>query len=190
MNYLDYINTKTTNPKSYTSAVKFIPKAQYRSLPLVYGEEETEQSETPQWYLPSEPSYVDYTQVKLNIPRGTTTLSALNENSLKEFATYLSTKGVPVKITSLRREGAKTSNGAISRHAVGKAMDIVPESGDFSALINLLTTDKEVRNKMVELGVGFIDETTSEMLAKTGGTGPHIHIGDDRYAINYFNQFT
>jgi len=35
---------------------------------------------------------------------------------------------------------------------------------------------------------GIIDETNQEMLAKTGGTGPHFHIGKDKLAVNTFKE--
>lgn len=110
------------------------------------------------------------------------------EVDLRKLADTFASKGVPVKITSLRREGAITSNGSRSHHADGNAMDIVPLSGDFTQLLELLRNDEEIRNQMSKLGVGYINETTKEMLAQTGGTGAHIHIGKDRLALKQFNE--
>lgn len=112
----------------------------------------------------------------------------LNEQTLKRFADFLGEKGVPVKITSLTRKGATTSNGSVSRHHYGKAMDVVPVNGDFSALRRLMLNDPEVINAMNNLGIGYLDETTEEMLKKTGGTGPHFHYGDDRSAVQYYQS--
>lgn len=110
------------------------------------------------------------------------------EVDLRKLADTFASKGVPVKITSLRREGATTSNGSRSHHADGNAMDVVPLSGDFTQLLELLRNDEEIRNQMSKLGVGYINETTKEMLAQTGGTGAHIHIGKDRLALKQFNE--
>lgn len=110
------------------------------------------------------------------------------EVDLRKLADTFASKGVPVKITSLRREGATTSNGSRSHHADGNAMDVVPLSGDFAQLFELLRNDEEIRNQMSKLGVGYINETTKEMLAQTGGTGAHIHIGKDRLALKQFNE--
>ena len=110
------------------------------------------------------------------------------EADLRKLADTFAAKGVPVKITSLRREGAMTSNGSKSHHADGNAMDVVPLSGDFTQLLELLRNDKEIRNQMSKLGVGYINETTKGMLAQTGGTGAHIHIGKDRLALKQFNN--
>ena len=112
----------------------------------------------------------------------------LNEQTLKRFADFLGEKGVPVRITSLTRKGATTSNGSVSRHHYGKAMDVVPVNGDFFALRRLMLTDPEVINAMNNLGIGYLDETTEEMLKKTGGTGAHFHYGDDRSAVQYYQS--
>lgn len=113
----------------------------------------------------------------------------LNPDSLRQFAKLLEYKGVPVRITSIERPGARTSNGAMSHHASGKAMDIVPIDNNFEKLQNIITTDPEVINFMNMLEIGFIDETTEEMLSRTGGTGPHYHIGPDKLAIKHYQSF-
>lgn len=110
------------------------------------------------------------------------------EVDLRKLADVFASKGVPVKITSLRREGAITSNGSRSHHADGNAMDIVPLSGDFTQLLKLLRNDEEIRNQMSKLGVGYLKELDKMTLTKTGGTGAHIHIGGDREALRQFND--
>lgn len=110
------------------------------------------------------------------------------EVDLRKLADTFASKGVPVKITSLRREGATTSNGSRSHHADGNAMDIVPVSGDFTQLLKLLRNDEEIRNQMSKLGVGYLKELDKMTLIKTGGTGAHIHIGGDREALRQFND--
>ena len=113
----------------------------------------------------------------------------LNAESLRQLATLFEHKGVPVRITSLERPGARTSNGAMSHHASGKAIDIVPVDNNFEKLQNIITTDPEVINFMNMLGIGFIDETTEETLRRTGGTGPHYHFGPDKLAIRHYQSF-
>lgn len=112
----------------------------------------------------------------------------LNAASLRQLATLFEHKGVPVRITSLERPGAITSNGSVSRHHYGKAMDVVPVNGDFVALRRLILTDPEVINMMNNLGIGYIDETEEEMLKKTKGSGPHFHFGDDQWAIKHYQS--
>jgi hypothetical protein len=113
----------------------------------------------------------------------------LNPDSLRQLAKLLEQKGVPVRITSIERPGARTSNGSMSHHSTGKAMDVVPVDRDFEKLQNVLTTDPEVIYFMNMLGIGFIDETTKEMLRRTGGTGPHYHFGPDKLAIKHYRSF-
>lgn len=95
--------------------------------------------------------------------------------------------GIPIIVTSSTRSEAKTSNGSTSWHDKGQALDIVPANGDFDGLRTLLQTNPEIRQAMANIGVGYIDETTEEMLAKTGGTGKHFHVGPDNLAIKTFN---
>ena len=113
----------------------------------------------------------------------------LNPDSLRQFAKLLENKGIPVRITSIERPGARTSNGAMSHHSSGKAMDVVPVDNNFEKLQNVLTTDPDVIGFMNMLGIGFIDETTEEMLRRTGGTGPHYHFGPDKLAIKHYQSF-
>jgi len=39
-----------------------------------------------------------------------------------------------------------------------------------------MKNSKEVRDFMRNKGIRILDERTSEMLAKTGGTGAHFHV--------------
>ena len=112
----------------------------------------------------------------------------LNAESLRQLASMFEQKGVPVRITSLERPGAVTSNGSTSYHALGKAMDIVPVDNDFNKLRELMITDPDVIAAMDALGLGFIDETSQEMLRRTGGTGPHFHVAPDRLAIQHYQS--
>lgn len=105
------------------------------------------------------------------------------ERELRAIAKLLGDKGVPVRITSLSRPGATTSNGRTSYHSTGSAMDIVPISGNFQDLRDLIKNDKDVQKAFEDLGVGVLDETTQEALARTGGTGAHFHIGPDKVAL-------
>lgn len=111
----------------------------------------------------------------------------VTKDQLLSIADLLNKKGINVKITSLDRPGSTTKSGKKSWHASGQAMDIVPESGDFTQLLEALHSDQEVRQLMAQLGVGFLDETTEEMMKRTGATGKHIHIGPDKIAILQFN---
>lgn len=93
---------------------------------------------------------------------------------------------IRVRVTSGYREGATTSNGSQSHHATGHAIDVVPVDGNFAKLAIAIKTNPEIRNYMMSKGLGVLDETTKEMLARTGGTGAHYHIGPDKIAQKFW----
>lgn len=97
---------------------------------------------------------------------------------------------VRVRVTSGYREGATTSNGSQSHHATGRAIDVVPEDGDFAKLAQVIRNTPEIRDYMISKGLGILDETTKEMLARTGGSGAHYHIGPDKIAQNFWTTLT
>ena len=94
--------------------------------------------------------------------------------------------GINVKVTSGYREGAVTSNGKPSFHASGEAIDIVPEDGNFDALAFAIKNNPEISAFMKQKGYGIIDETSQEMLQRTGGTGKHFHVGKDQLAQQFW----
>lgn len=108
-----------------------------------------------------------------------------------EFVKLAREEGIPFKITSGYRPGAKTSNGTESWHSKGYALDIIPLDGySWEDLKNSFKNAIKTRTWMKNNKFGIIDETTNEMLRKTGGTGAHWHIGKDKLAINSFaNMF-
>lgn len=80
-----------------------------------------------------------------------------------------------LRVTSRVRPRAFTKKGFVSRHAKGEAIDIEDRKDVYDYLWNT----KEGISLMYKYGVGILDETTPEMLEKTGGTGAHYHIGMD-----------
>lgn len=80
-----------------------------------------------------------------------------------------------LEVTSAYRPGAKTKQGRPSRHGSGEAVDISNRKDIYDYLWNT----KEGISLLNKYNVGVLDETSPEMLAKTGGTGKHYHIGQD-----------
>lgn len=104
-----------------------------------------------------------------------------------KFEDLLKQIGANARITSAVRPGAKTKSGKQSYHAIeGGAYDIVPNDQDFNRLRQVLTTHPLSIAWFREHDKGILDETTKEMLAKTGGTGKHFHIGPDRIADRFW----
>ena len=92
--------------------------------------------------------------------------------------------GISLRITSGTRPGARTKQGKLSNHAIGRALDITPVEGQtFEDLAEAIRNSPDLIAYMKEHGYGIYDETTPEALQRTGGTGAHWHLGPDRNAI-------
>lgn len=46
-----------------------------------------------------------------------------------------------------------------------------------------------IRYYFSKRGLGVLDETTPDMMARTGATGKHFHIGPDKLAIQTWNEW-
>lgn len=89
-------------------------------------------------------------------------------------------------VTSKKRKPGEAGNsGNKSYHTTDNlAIDIVPTDGDFERLKQQLLSSPLVQEYFQRRGLGILDETTKEALAKTGGTGAHYHIGPDNASVN------
>lgn len=104
---------------------------------------------------------------------------------LDEAAKY----GISFRITSGVRSGAKTKQGRMSHHAAGNAIDITPIPGEtYEDLRNKIRNNPGFVKWMQEHGYGIYDETTPEVMARTGASGAHWHIGPDRVAVEGLKQ--
>lgn len=92
--------------------------------------------------------------------------------------------GIPLRITSGYRPGAKTSSGKDSWHGSGWALDVTPIDGwTYEDLKQAIKESPELINYLRDNQIGILDETSEETRKKTKGTGAHWHIGPDRSAI-------
>ena len=80
------------------------------------------------------------------------------------------------RLTSGKRSASQGIGKAskTSRHNTGEAMDFAP-TPELASFIRSPQGDALMR----QYRVGYLDETTKEALAKSGGTGAHFHIGKD-----------
>ena len=80
------------------------------------------------------------------------------------------------RLTSGKRSASQGLGKAskTSRHNTGEAMDFAP-TPELAAFIR----SPQGTALMQQYRVGYLDETTKEALAKSGGTGAHFHIGRD-----------
>lgn len=128
-----------------------------------------------------------------------TDISSKNESfsedlSSLSFEDLIKQENLPVKITSSFRKEAKTKSGHISYHSQidssgkSKAYDIVPTNGNFEELLNIIYSNPRIVNWFKQKGYGILEETTSDIMKKTGATGKHLHIGPDKSALAMFNN--
>ena len=120
------------------------------------------------------------------------------------FEDLIKTYNLPIQISSGYRgkngfRGGKTKSGKQSNHnkldAHGHPMayDIQPlvngkvdkSDSAFANLRNILANNQDVKEWFRMRDWGILDETTPQMMAKTGATGKHFHIGPDRAAVRF-----
>lgn len=134
----------------------------------------------------------DATKVTVpKIPKGAVEYAKqnLDVGNMQELVNLMIEEGISFRITSGYRPGAKTKQGKSSHHGAGNAMDITPINGQtWDNLLSQMRRSKRFLDYMRSHGLGILDERSKEMLAKTGGTGAHFHIGPDRAAVANFEK--
>lgn len=177
---------KSSN-KLFSSSISDLDNYNYLSFfekfsPKIENEEEIEEKEKPkvdskktEQILLSNP----YTQLS-SYTRG---LSNDFLGLLEQIKSHPDIAGM-FQITSGYRPGSRTKSGNVSWHASGNALDIIPTKGyTFDQLRQALIQYPDVVQYMQSKGIGILDETSPEMMIKTGATGKHFHIGKDKSAI-------
>lgn len=120
------------------------------------------------------------------------------------FEDLIKTYNLPIQISSGYRgkngfRGGKTKSGKqsnhnkLDEHGHPMAYDIQPlvngkvdkSDSAFSNLRNILANNQDVKEWFRMRDWGILDETTPQMMAKTGATGKHFHIGPDRAAVRF-----
>lgn len=120
------------------------------------------------------------------------------------FEDLVKTYNLPIQISSGYRgkngfRGGKTKSGKqsnhnkLDEHGHPMAYDIQPlvngkvdkSDSAFANLRNILANNQDVKEWFKMRNWGILDETTPQMMAKTGATGKHFHIGPDRAAVRF-----
>ena len=120
------------------------------------------------------------------------------------FEDLIKTYNLPIQISSGYRgkngfRGGKTKSGKqsnhnkLDEHGYPMAYDIQPlvngkvdkSDSAFANLRNILANNQDVKEWFRMRNWGILDETTPQMMAKTGATGKHFHIGPDRAAVRF-----
>ena len=102
----------------------------------------------------------------------------------------LKQQGVDFTITSSYRPNAVTKSGHKSNHSIeGGAYDIKPANGkSFEDLKEQIYSNPTIVQWMNDHGWGIIEETTPEVMAKTGAIGKHWHFGPDSMGVQNFKK--
>lgn len=118
--------------------------------------------------------------------------------SFKELAEQ---EKLPVKITSDYRPNASNPNSYHRQkdsRGDSKAFDIQPSwdggktvsrsQEDFAKLREILYTNSRVVAWMEHNNMGILEENRPEVAKRTGASGPHFHVGPDKWAIYMRDQ--
>lgn len=144
-----------------------------------------ESIQTPQ----SETKTESYTQSSK--PRGSHVFKTedINVGNMQELLDKFADAGISLRVTSGLRPGAVTSNGSQSWHSKGYALDITPVEGQtYEDLKRQIRQSPDLIKYMRDNGFGIYDETSTDVLNRTNGTGFHWHIGKDRIAVQGLEQ--
>lgn len=148
-----------------------------------YSSEEPEKLTITSTVTPKDQDFSGYTLLGTPVSKS----AGKMHQDLVDLQNLFTKYNLPITITSGYREGAVTSNGSPSFHASGEAMDIVPTEGHtFQEIADIIRNTPEIANFMKSHKLGVLDETSKEMLARTGGTGAHYHVGRDKNAYKFW----
>lgn len=102
----------------------------------------------------------------------------------------LKQQGIDFTITSGYRPNAVTKSGHKSNHSIeGGAYDIKPANGkSFEDLREQIYSNPTIVQWMNDHGWGIIEETTPDVMTKTGATGKHWHFGPDSMGVQNFKK--
>lgn len=147
---------------------------------------------------------IDQIQQELKQKRETAVQVPEIDYSSMSLEQLIKQENLPIKITSGYRANSKTKSGNTSHHSrkdsYGNPMayDIVPM---FNGKVNTTQQGFELLSSSIinnpvavqwfkDHNFGLLDETSKEMMQRTGATGKHFHIGPDKIAISNWNKLT
>ena len=110
--------------------------------------------------------------------------SDINVGNMQGVLDAFADAGIPLRITSGHRAGAKTSSGKDSWHSSGWAIDVTPIDGwTYEDLKQAIKESPELIKYLRDNQIGILDETSDSTQEETNATGAHWHIGKDQSAI-------
>lgn len=123
------------------------------------------------------------------------TATPIKYDTTKSIEQLFKDNNIDIIVTSGFRQNAKTKQGRVSNHSrkdqYGRSLayDIKPADGNWDKLKQAIITNPEIRNYFKENNIGILDETTPDMMARTGATGKHYHIGPDSIAVANWSKW-
>lgn len=173
--YKPFSRESEINPISLPTANPTLPKNTFQSTPpegykREFLEPAAQPTEKPTSQIKPLPDNIFRMKI---VSAKTTSLETPTQNRIQGFLDQLEKHNIKVNVTSRNRPGAKTKQGRTSFHATNDAVDITPVGQTFEQLREQIGQIPELLKYMRDNSLGILDETTPEMLAKTGGTGAH-----------------
>lgn len=109
------------------------------------------------------------------VTRGTIDLNGVDVGNMQHILDKFADAGISVKVTSGRRKVEQAGKaGSKSHHITGRAIDIVPGKGEtFESMKEKIKNNPELLQYFRDNKIGIIDETTEEVMKRTGATGTH-----------------
>lgn len=111
------------------------------------------------------------------------------------FPQLLKQEGINIRVTSELRKNAKTKSGNRSHHSYinewgfSAACDIVPVDGNFDKLKKDIYSNPRIVAWLINHNIGILEETSQDIMSKTGATGKHFHVGPDKWAIKMSSKY-
>lgn len=188
---LNYIQKETVEPEKKQDLLSDIQSIKAMNLEQIMFPKETVEASQPEEDLFG---WLDTTQ--------TSSPSSSSQDNLDiSFKELAEQENLPIKITSDYRPNAsnpRSYHRKLDSRGYSKAFDIQPSwdggksasrsQEDFAKLKKILYTNPRVVAWMQHNNMGILEETTPEIMSRTGASGPHFHVGPDKSALSMRNQ--
>lgn len=186
---LNYIQKETVEPEKKQDLLSDIQSIKAMNLEQIMFPKETVEASQPEEDL--------FGWLDTKTPTQSSSNGSL-DISFKELAEQ---EKLPVKITSDYRPNAsnpRSYHRQKDSRGYSKAFDIQPSwdggktasrsQEDFAKLREILYTNPKVVAWMEHSNMGILEETTPEIMSRTGASGPHFHVGPDKSALAMRDQ--
>lgn len=193
---LNYIQKETVEPEKKQDLLSDIQSIKAMNLEQIMFPKETVEVSKDE----GEDLFGEIQTAQTTSPSSSTT-STSNSNLDISFKELAEQENLPVKITSDYRPNAsnpRSYHRQLDSRGYSKAFDIQPSwdggktasrsQEDFAKLREILYTNPRVVAWMEHNNIGILEENKPEVAKRTGASGPHFHVGPDKWAIYMRDQ--